>query len=406
MIKIYNFLLNDFKNHKNRYLFITIFILLSCFLFENVSAFSLSDYESGISIFDDYTSDGGLPPCYAKYSDLHCNEGTIPNIRYAYENSDFKYYLRVLYIDKDTGITYYRFYLTTAPLKIRMNPSSSQYAIFYTTNDDSSFYYIKWSKSERITYYEASGQIDIFNSDDYDFSIATNYDLYYWDSDDIHTSATTGHEFYTDIDITIPKDNYVLLVPKKTVEFSSYLWTDSNFAYEELYYDKFNNTYSKVYGGGFNEISFGSPNSFNWFRWEFSFNDLDLSFNKVLMLYNHGQSDLHIKIHSSDFYHKLMSSNSSDLCVGDICYKNDYDNFKDFSYSTGSINNKYYVEDYDDGLSFIKEIPNIVKDFTKSFAFIGTLFTTLFTIFTGTISNYFYIIFGLMIIMLIIKILK
>ena len=403
-------------NKYNKILFLVIFILSIFLITDEVNAFTVADYEPGISLFDDYTQGSGLPLCASEYEGsftyepLQCSNGTEPNIRYAYENTEWKYILRILYTDKETSITYYRFYLTTQPLVIRMNPSSSQYAMLYKENSDNlTMFKIEWFNNTRQTIRDDSSQIDIYNEqlDKYDISIATNYDLYYWNSDEIHTDATTGYEFQTDIEITVPINNYLLLIPRKTTEFSSYLWTDSNFAYSEMYYDEINSTYSNINGGGLNEINFGSLGGFNWLRWEFSFSELDLSFKKVIMLFNHSSTDdLHIKLFSDDFYYRLMNSSSSDYCVGDLCYKNDYDNFKNFAYSTGTIKNKYDTEDYENGISFIKQIPNMIKDFTKSFAFIGTLFSTFFVIFDGSIANYFYVIFGLMIIILIIKILK
>lgn len=432
-----------------KYIFILLGVLTIFFFDNSVFAFSVKDYNSKLALLDEF--ENIIPVCKRGFGNL-CSDNTVPNLEKVLE--DFPFLIRYEYKIKDSDEKYYVFeFYNTLPyidgynklnqecysIDINNNcQGGSKFTIsllpengyitmkdgtivalnanydsvnvgfanpskLYNVNTVSGYFEFNNSyfNSDLTTFY-----FDYSNNPYFDIKILTNFDLKNTD-DNVIIKETVGHVFETDIDITVPIDNYLLLIPKKSEEFSSYLYTDSNFAYSEMYYDNLKNTYSNINGGGFNEINFGSLGGFNWIRWEFSFSDLDLSFNKSIMLYNHSStSELHIKIFSSDFEYKLMDSKSSDFCIGDICYKNDYDNFKNFAYSTGEIKNQYDTGDYENGLSFIKSIPSMITDFTKSFAFIGLLFTTIFTIFNGSLANYFYIIFGIMIIMLIIKVLK
>lgn len=429
----------------------------------------IPDYDSRLSLFDGfensipvcgrdlYITDAGFVTTNSSYHRI-CLSGTRPNIstlveyapyvtrfEYKIKNTDTKYYYWVFSPDKvnyGNGLESFVPYISSDGLFV----SNSEFYIsllpesgFITTSDGNIIALKNYYSTSLPSGYHCSntnslsntntfcdslstksvGKADgisfVFNNDNpyFDISIKSNYDLYKYNgsstsgSSSIISGATTKHEFDTDIDISIPTDYYLLLVPKKTEEFSSIIWTDSNFVYEELYYDRNYGTYSKISAGAVNEIGFGAMGGFNWINWKFTFSSLDLSADKVITIYNHRKdANLNVKLYSSDFYYRLMYKDSSEFCVGDICYKNNYDKLKNDAYSSGEIKNSYSITDYDDGISFIKNIPNLFKDFSSTFVFLGTLFTLTFSIFSGIIANYFYIIFGLMIIMLIIKILK
>lgn len=240
----------------------------------------------------------------------------------------------------------------------------------------------------------------------FDFDYATNFDLYDY-NDSLLINKTYEHEFDTDTDVAIPKDYYLFLVPKKREEYSSYFYTDNNFAYTFDYYDKLANTYSSIDRGALTQINFGSMGGFNWFRWDVNYLDADITFNKTIRIFNPNEQTLNIKFNSSDFYYSLSAKGSPDFCVDDlnICFKNNYDDLNSFGHSF-EYKNIYDNGDYDSGISFIKSISNLVKDFSKAFSFIGLIFTSFFSIFNGPIANYFYIVFGLAIIILILKVLK
>lgn len=344
------------------------------------------------------------------------------------KNTDISY--PVFYFFKDapkvdeTNSNYYRFtdfpyfiinYIPDDNSVFSTNISSKKYA--YERYGNHYYYFnsnmIGYSDSKFLlnkSYLLSVGYLNDLlykSSNDYfEFNYATNFDLYTIDADLIN-SKTIQHEFDTDTDVAIPKDYYLFLVPKKREEYSSYFYTDNNFAYTFDYYDKLANSYSSVDRGALTQINFGSMGGFNWFKWTVNFSDTDITYNKTIRIFNPTDQTLNIKFNASDFYYSLSTKGSPDFCIDDlnICFKNNYDDLNSFGHSF-DYKNIYDNGDYESGISFIKSISNLVKEFSKAFVFIGTIFTSFFTIFNGTISNYFYIVFGLAIIILILKVLK
>lgn len=414
-----------------------------------------TEYDPRIALFDNVINT--IPKCNKDY--FVSSDGTITttqigdNIKFCSKNAEpdinklvdyFPYIVRMNVKLKNTDISYPVFYFfkdvpkvdetnsnyyyfTDIPYFIinyipddnsdfSTNVSSKTYAYekygnhyyYFNSNmigySDSTFFLNKSYSSALVGY--LNNLLYKSSNDYFDFDYATNFDLYTIDAELIN-SKTIQHEFDTDTDVAIPKDYYLFLVPKKREEYSSYFYTDNNFAYTFDYYDKLANSYSSVDRGALTQINFGSMGGFNWFKWTVNFSDTDITYNKTIRIFNPTDQTLNIKFNASDFYYSLSNKGSSDFCIDDlnICFKNDYDDLNSFGHSF-DYKNIYDNGDYDNGISFIKSISNLVKDFSKAFVFIGTIFTSFFTIFNGTIANYFYIVFGLAIIILILKVLK
>lgn len=246
----------------------------------------------------------------------------------------------------------------------------------------------------------------IMNSNLYNARFVTNYDLIDVRSNQVAVSKTEGFEFNTDKDLNIKYEEYALLIPKHNNSFNSYLWTDSNFYYDLSYFNSNTNTYDSQLNAGFDSISFGYLNGFNWFRWDFSFSSQDLTNNKVLRIFNHNEGkDLNIKYFSSDFDVRLMNKDSSNYTYNGVTYTNDWENLKNNS-SQHIINNTYSVDMFNDFSTYTRNLPNLITSFSHAFVFIGTLITNAFNLFDSEMLTYFYVLFGLTIIMLLIMVLK
>lgn len=431
------------------------------FSFLGISQTAISDgkavnteYDSRVALFDGlenniprcdddyYVGDGGIFTAHVSGTTSICSKNTQPDIKKIVDH--LPYILRVDIKLKDTDISYPIFYFFKDVPTIVNKHSDSHlgfseipyFTINFIPNDDSDFYTKVSSKkyygyyNNNIYYYNvnmygynndefyynksfATSGVGDLNSIGYsstneyfDFTYSVNFDLYD-NSNTLLINKTDEHVFDTDTDIAIPKDYYLYLLPKKREEYSSYFYTDNNFAYTFDYYDKLANTYSSIDCGALTQINFGSMGGFNWFRWDVNYLDADITFNKTIRIFNPNEQTLNIKFNSSDFYYSLSTKGSPDFCVDDlnICFKNNYDDLNSFAHSF-EYKNIYDNGDYDSGISFIKSISNLVKDFSKAFSFIGLIFTSFFSIFNGPIANYFYIVFGLAIIILILKVLK
>lgn len=397
-----------------------------------------ADYDDRLSLFDGL--ENNIPVCDNSYGN-YCNSGTVPSIKKLIE--DYPYLIRFKVIDNITSNSYYIFGFyenendildtscwgdgsTCLPIidspnfTISMLPTadkdnsfysalhSSPYVLgtFHPSNPNYNLSYVPFSTSRdtsgagytwRYLYTKVNNK--------YSIELDTNFEL---KSENLNSNFISGPTFDTDMDITIKPGYYLRLFPKPTSSFSSYFLSDNNFLYNYSIYESDSNTIiSSNQYGKLTQINFGSLGKYPWINWSFEFTNEDILSNKFLELYNSNENvDLHIKFFSNDFYYYLLDANSSCTSVNGMCIPNNYNNLYILDNSLGEVKNTYDNGDYDSGLSFIKEIPNMIKDFTKSFAFIGTLFVSFFSIFTGSIANYFYIIFGLMIIMLIIRVLK
>lgn len=243
-----------------------------------------------------------------------------------------------------------------------------------------------------------------YHSDYTSISVHSNFDLMYLNSDDIYVAGSNGFIFNTDSDITVPSHSYLLLLPKKNTAFTSYLWTDTNFLYQYSESDCIS-SYNEVSGGGFDEISFGALNGFNWFRWDFTFSSADINNHRILQLYNHSSSDLHIKFFSDDFDYYLMKENSGSVSYNSCIYNNNWNTLNEIA-SHHVINNSYSVDTFNDGMDFLNSLPNLISSFSKSFIFIGDCVSSFFLLCSDEMQIYFYLIFGLLIIISIISVLK
>lgn len=394
---------------------------------------TFENYDDRVSLFDGL--ENNIPVCEKEYEN-YCKKDTVPDIKKMVDDNPYiirftikinstgnEYYifgfynelhLNELYRDYDKGSLSTPTYTISMLPKYGIDesfdsafPSSPQLLAPYSPNSEySTLQYIRRNKTWRSHvlgdqwYYFYN-----YTNPNYTVSIDTNFDL---DLDSIDYTLVKGPTFKTDMDITVKPGYYLRLFPKHTTSFSSYFITDNNFLYNYSTYDKDSNTIlSSGQYGKLTQINFYALGGYNWFNWQFDFTDNDIASNKFLELYNSNNNvDLHIKFFSKDFYYYILDKNSNCTSINGMCIPNNYNDLYLLDNSLGQVENIYDSSDYDNGLSFIKSIPNMITDFVSSFAFIGTLFVSFFNIFTGVISNYFYIIFGLMIIMIIIKILK
>lgn len=397
-----------------------------------------SDYDPRVSLFDGL--ENSIPVCdneieYTNKS--YCKSGTVPDIKKIIE--DYPYLIRFKITDNSTNNFYYIFgfyesdnvssyecygenstcfpVIKSPKFTISMLPTADKDSSFYNnftsypyvfpsfhpSSPYSSILYIPFSVSRPTSV--SGNQWYYFytkTNDNYSVELDTNFNLVL---DGLTSNFVNGPIFDSNIDITIKPGYYVDLIPKGTDDFSSHIYTNNFIYFDYSIYDRYNKTYSSVNSGALNQINFSALGGYNWLYWNIDFDSTTMSLNPIVSIFNPYDTDLIVKIRSQDFYYRIRNKESSEYCINDICYVNRYENLYNNAHSY-TYTSDFYDEDYNSGLSFVKKLPNMIKDFTKSFSFIGTLFVSFFTIFNGSIANYFYIIFGLMIIMIIIKILK
>lgn len=408
------------------------------------------DYDSRLSLFDSH--ENSIPLCDANVTVYDngvlredtathtvCKKGTVPSIttlieylpyliRYEYKikNTDTIYYVWIFYNEKPYIDSY----------NVVNNNQASYFIISqlpeYITTVDGSI--IPLNATYKSMSYRSYGVVSVYNSNtilgnfefnnsywntmlnfyfDYsdnpyfDISVSSNFDLVRKSDNSIVVDSSTGtsYNFNTDVDITISPDEYLDLIPKISSDFTTNIYTNNFFSFDYAIYDKYEKTYSTIKSGALNEVNFSALGGFNWFNWNIQFSGLDLSLNPIISIFNPNDTELKVKIHSQYFDYRIVNKNTGEYCVNGICYSNRYDDMYNLGHSFNYISD-FNSDSYNDGLNFIKDIPNMIKSFVSSFAFIGTLFTTVFTIFTGDLLNYFYVLFGIMIIMLIIRVLK
>lgn len=411
--------------------------------------FEVSSYDVKIALFDEFGSD--LPVCNTdlyitennegnhginRYSGITklCNSGFSPSLDKIKQY--FDYYFRINYKNHWTDEEYHIFlifdsipniaedslgnkYFATPPsLIISTFPNnyelynSNGTVIYGNTRRDYNYTRINYYSFRDDVYYGTSWYnnelwLHDLNNEYNDFidvdSISTNFEFTNYNGNNVTFNTVTSFEFGTDVDVTIPMKKYLLLVPKKQLGFDTYLWSDSNFLLREDYYE--NGSYEKVTGISFDEIKFEALNEFKWFRWDYSFSLEDLQKNKVLKIFNHGNNVLNIKFKNEDFYYYIIDENSSDVVVNGVSYSNDWENLNNLA-SKHTIKNTYSFNEYSNIIDYINDLPTFLESFSRSFVFIGTMISSVFAIFTGELLFYYYILFGLMIVMLIIMILK
>ena len=238
-----------------------------------------------------------------------------------------------------------------------------------------------------------------------DLEITSNYDIKDSSDNSIITGATKGFIFNTDSEIIVPYQYYAYFIPKKNSGFNTYIWTDSNFHYDEFYN---NDNGGKIFleTGGFDVISYAALNEYSWFRWDYYFSDNDINAHKSIRIGNHfSEKNLTIKYKSTDFYVYLMDSNDNAISVNGVTYENDYNDWWSRA-SQHNVKNVYTFDYEEDTTDFLKDIPGMLRNFGSSFAFLGLMITTFFTFIATEIGSYLIILFGFMIIMLIVDIMR
>ena len=410
--------------------------------------FEVSSYDVSIALFDRFGND--LPTCNTdlyitedndgnyginRWSGITklCNSGTSPSLDKIKQY--FNYYFRVNYKNHWTDDEYHIFLIYGSnPLVYEdswghISLSSPDFVIstfpdnyeLYNSNGTVIYGNTKRTVNYRqLNYYSFDDSIGYgtfwpnsslylsdLNNEYNDYldvtSISTNFEFTGYSGNNVSFDYVNSFEFGTDTDVSIPVKNYLLLVPKKNIGFDTYIWSDSNFLLREDYY--YNNSYEKVTGIALDEIKFEALNEFKWFRWDYSFSLADLNKNKVLKIFNHSDNVLIIKFKSEDFYYYVINEETSDIVVNGVTYPNDWENLNNLS-SKHTIKNTYDFKEYTDVINYMHDLPTFLESFSRSFVFIGSMITSIFTIFTGELLFYYYILFGLMIIMLIIMILK
>ena len=245
----------------------------------------------------------------------------------------------------------------------------------------------------------------------YNYNLRTNFDLKYIDingnnvSTQLISEEHTGFDFGTDVEVKVPYSKQLVLVPSTRNNFNSYIWANSNFHYLTINYN--NDIFTPLDSYSYDDMYISIKNSYaNWSKWNIAFTSEELLEGRAIGIENHNDSeDLYIKFKSTDFFYELRDINSNGSNIGGV-YVPDFYDYQNGLAMQHTINNTYGIPSNDDVSDMFKMIPQYLKGFVKSFAFLGTLLVSFFTLITTEIGSYYIIIFTLILFVIVIKILR